>query len=66
MTRMMLLKKINSMETELEIIKGELTHLQVNKRTTKKKFSDLYGIWKSAVDIGYEEIKQAEIKVSDL
>jgi hypothetical protein len=53
--------RLASIEEQIKVLKAEL---DVKPRRRKpKRFADLYGIWKGKVDLTFEEIKEAEVKL---
>ena len=64
---LLLTNKILSLETELMVLRAELSRLlqrEPAKRTTD--FASLEGIWKGQGNLSLDEIRSAEIQVSDL
>ncbi len=61
--------ELASIEAQLKVLKAGLKGVESTKGAKKKsfKFRDFYGIWKNKVNLSYEEIKSAEVKlVEDL
>ncbi len=56
--------RLNAIEEQIKVLKAEL---DVKPRSGKKtrRFADLYGIWKGKVDLSFDEIQEAEIKLRD-
>jgi hypothetical protein len=58
--------KVDSIETQLKLLKGEIAKLPLTEKgpkEPKRNFRDLYGIWENKVDLSYEEIKSHEYKL---
>lgn len=58
--------KVNSIETQLKLLKGEIANLLIVKKRPKeikRSFRNLYGIWEKKVNLSYEEIKFHEYKL---
>jgi len=55
--------RLDSIEEQIRVLKAELTSRPAKRKS--RSFNDLYGIWKGKVDLSYEEITAAEIKVKD-
>ena len=66
MTQETILKRISILELELKILRHQIKETKILKKEKQgKRFSDLYGIWKEFGNFSYEEIKEAEIRLSD-
>jgi hypothetical protein len=66
MTKNTIQIKVDSIETQLKLLKGEIAKLPLAEKRPKepkRSFRDLYGIWENKVDLSYEEIKSHEYKL---
>ena len=55
--------RLDSIEEQIRVLKGELATKP--RKRKKRRFSDLYGLWKGKVHLTFEEIQEAEIKLKD-
>ena len=55
--------RLGTIEEQIRVLKGELATKPARKPA--RRFSDLYGIWKGKVDLTFEEIQEAEIRLKD-
>ena len=61
MDKKLLAAQLASIELQLRMIRAQLAK---EDGEPPRRFSDLKGIWKGKTNFSYEEIKEAEIKVS--
>ena len=55
--------RLNAIEEQIKVLKAEMEAKPPRK--AKRRFGELYGIWKGKSQFTYEEIKEAEIKLKD-
>lgn len=56
--------RLAAIEGQIRVLKAELRR-QPRTKKAPRRFADLYGIWKGKVDLSFEEIQQAEIKLRE-
>jgi hypothetical protein len=53
--------RLSAIEEQIRILKADLLTKSRNRKP--RRFSDLYGCWKGKVNLSFEEIQEAEIRL---
>jgi hypothetical protein len=58
--------RLNAIEEQIKVLKAELdAGPKQGRGATPRRFADLYGIWKGKVNLSFEEMQDAEIKLRE-